>query len=70
MTAFERVIHESSPCSLHRMAKANSIPGVKVKSAWSTQLLSTSSTKPTAWLTPFRQAALEVYKQVNEAVAA
>ncbi|PIL23308.1 hypothetical protein GSI_14619 [Ganoderma sinense ZZ0214-1] len=56
--------------SLYRMANANSIPGVKVKSAWSTQLFATSSTKPTAWLTPFRQAALEVYKQANEAVAA
>ncbi|KAI1794486.1 hypothetical protein LXA43DRAFT_883876 [Ganoderma leucocontextum] len=56
--------------SLYRMAKAHSIPGVKVKSPLSMQLFSTSSTKPTAWLTPFRQAALEVYKQVNEAVAA
>ena len=57
-------------CSLYLMAKANSIPGVKVKSAWSKQLFSASSTKPDTWLAPFCQAALEVYKQVNEAVAA
>ncbi|KAI0676359.1 hypothetical protein C8Q78DRAFT_996945 [Trametes maxima] len=56
--------------SLYRMAKSRSIPGVKVKSPWSWQLFSTQSTKPTAWLGPFRQAALEVYKQINEAVAA
>ncbi|KAH9852258.1 hypothetical protein C2E23DRAFT_731229 [Lenzites betulinus] len=56
--------------ALYRMAKARSIPGVKPKSPWSWQLLSVQSTKPTAWLAPFRQAALEVYKRVNEAVAA
>ncbi|KAI0327536.1 hypothetical protein GY45DRAFT_1426025 [Cubamyces sp. BRFM 1775] len=56
--------------SLYRMAKVRSIPGVKPKSPWSWQLFSTQSTKPTAWLSPFRQAALEVYKQVNEAIAA
>ncbi|KAI0642779.1 hypothetical protein C8Q79DRAFT_984116 [Trametes meyenii] len=56
--------------SLYRMAKARSIPGVKVKSPWSWQLFSTQSTKPTAWLGPFRQAALDAYKQINEAVAA
>ncbi|EJF59726.1 hypothetical protein DICSQDRAFT_108332 [Dichomitus squalens LYAD-421 SS1] len=55
--------------SLYLMAQTNSIPGVKVKSAWSRQLFSTSSTKPDTWLAPFRQAVLEVYKQVNEAVA-
>lgn len=55
---------------MYRIAKARSIPGVKVKSPWSWQLFATQSTKPDAWLAPFRQAALEVYKQVNEAVAA
>ena len=64
------VSHLTLFCSLYLMAKANSIPGVKVKSAWSKQLFSASSTKPDTWLAPFRQAALEVYKQVNEAVAA
>ncbi|KAJ8453564.1 hypothetical protein ONZ51_g13526 [Trametes cubensis] len=52
------------------MAKYRSIPGVKPKSPWSWQLFSTQSTKPTAWLAPFRQGALEAYKQVNEAIAA
>ncbi|KAI0828659.1 hypothetical protein BC628DRAFT_1316411 [Trametes gibbosa] len=56
--------------ALYRMAKFRSIPGVKVNSPWSWQLFSAQSTKSTAWLAPFRQAALEVYKQVNEAVAA
>ncbi|KAI0631235.1 hypothetical protein C8Q77DRAFT_1062544 [Trametes polyzona] len=56
--------------ALYRMAKEKSILGVKVKSPWSWQLFSTQSTKPDSWLAPFRQAALEVYKQVNEAVAA
>ncbi|KAH9899205.1 hypothetical protein C8Q73DRAFT_638524 [Cubamyces lactineus] len=56
--------------SLYRMAKHRSIPGVKPKSPWSWQLFSTQSTKSTAWLSPFRQAALEAYKQVNEAIAA
>ncbi|KAI8972899.1 hypothetical protein BD414DRAFT_499796 [Trametes punicea] len=56
--------------SLYRMAKARSIPGVKVRSPWSWQLFSTQSTKPGTWLAPFRQGALEAYKRVNEAVAA
>ncbi|KAL1949016.1 hypothetical protein VTO73DRAFT_10822 [Trametes versicolor] len=56
--------------ALYRMAKVKSIPGVNVKSPWSWQLFSTQSTKPTAWLAPFRKAAFEVYKKVNEAVAA
>ncbi|KAI0370544.1 hypothetical protein BV20DRAFT_1121241 [Pilatotrama ljubarskyi] len=56
--------------ALYRMAKTKSIPGVKVKSPWSWQLFATQSTKPTAWLAPLRKAALEAYKQVNEAVAA
>lgn len=55
---------------LYRMAKVKSIPGVNVKSPWSWQLFSAQSTKPTAWLAPFRKAAFEVYKKVNEAVAA
>ncbi|RPD61419.1 hypothetical protein L226DRAFT_462292 [Lentinus tigrinus ALCF2SS1-7] len=56
--------------AMYQIAKEGSIPGVKVKSAWSLQLFATQSTKPDAWMAPFRQAALEVYKQVNEAVAA
>ncbi|TFK92348.1 hypothetical protein K466DRAFT_480785 [Polyporus arcularius HHB13444] len=56
--------------AMYRIAKARSIPGVKVRSPWSWQLFATQSTKPDAWLAPFRRAALEVYKQVNEAVAA
>ncbi|KAI0697506.1 hypothetical protein C8T65DRAFT_743169 [Cerioporus squamosus] len=56
--------------AMYRIAKTRSIPGVKVKSPWSWQLFATQSTKPDAWMAPFRRAALEVYKQVNEAIAA
>ncbi|KAI0355970.1 hypothetical protein OH77DRAFT_1453637 [Trametes cingulata] len=56
--------------ALYQIAKAKSIPGVKVKSPWSWQLFATQSIKPTAWLAPFRKAALDAYKQVNSAVAA
>ncbi|KAL7277237.1 hypothetical protein ACG7TL_009089 [Trametes sanguinea] len=56
--------------SLYRMAKVRSIPGVRVKSPWSWKMFSAQSTKPDAWLAPFRQAALQAYKRVNEAVAA
>ena len=46
------------------------MPGVNVKSPWSLQLFRTQSTSSNAWLAPFRRAALEAYKEVNEAVAA
>ena len=55
---------------MYRIAKERSVPGVKVDSPWSWQLFATQSTSEKAWLAPFRRAALEAYKQVNEAVAA
>lgn len=56
--------------SMYQIAKDRSIPGVKVKSPWSWQIFAAQSTSSNSWLALFRQAALEAYKQANEAVAA
>ncbi|KAI0763441.1 hypothetical protein BD413DRAFT_582389 [Trametes elegans] len=56
--------------AMYQIASTKSIPGVEVKSPWSFKIFSAQSTKPNAWLAPFRQGALEAYKRVNEAIAA
>ena len=56
--------------SLYRLAKERSIPGRSVRVPWSLQLFRTQSTNSSAWMAPFRNAALESYKEVLEAVAA
>ncbi|KAH9941717.1 uncharacterized protein BXZ73DRAFT_41786 [Epithele typhae] len=56
--------------SMYYMAKAQSVPGIKVKSPFSPQLFFSHSTRSTSWLAPFRKGALESYLQLNEAIAA
>ncbi|KDQ58710.1 hypothetical protein JAAARDRAFT_34560 [Jaapia argillacea MUCL 33604] len=55
--------------SLYRLAKENGIPNQNITKYWSRQLFKTTSTEPDAWSAPFRQIALDSYKQVGEALA-
>ncbi|OBZ67459.1 hypothetical protein A0H81_12631 [Grifola frondosa] len=54
--------------SMYRMAKVNSFQGVKIKSPWSWKLFTCQSPN-NAWMFAFRQMALDMYKNINEAVA-
>lgn len=62
-------MHGCSDCvlSMWYLASENSFPDVDVKSRWSLNLF---KVKSTPWLAPFRQLALQTYKDVNTAVAA
>lgn len=67
-----------TPFSMLLLAQADAIPGVDLSEAkirhkfftqWPWRVFTAASTRPSAWMSPFRGMALDTYKNLNTALA-